>query len=91
MCCDHSAPPARGLPFLGHSWGLNTSFVDAQICAKGFGLATFVLQNYQMDPSDSSLFLFCGKSQSQLKALLWEPDGFILLSKQLSNSRCWKS
>ena len=57
------------------------------------GLATLVLQNYQMDPSDSSLFLFCGKSRSQLKALLWEPepDGFILLSKQLSNSRCWKS
>ncbi len=25
------------------------------------GLATLVLQNYQMDPSDSSLFLFCGK------------------------------
>ena len=55
------------------------------------GLAALVQQNYQMDPTDSSLFLFCGKSQSQLKALLWEPDGFILLSKQLSNSRCWKS
>ena len=65
-----------------------TSFVDAQICAKGSGgLAALVQQNYQMDPTDSSLFLFCGKSQSQLKALLWEPDGFILLSKQLSNGR----
>ena len=68
-----------------------TSFVDAQICAKGSGLATLVQQNYQMDPTDSSLSLFCGKSRSQLKALLWEPDGFILLSKQLSNSRYWKS
>ena len=55
------------------------------------GLAALVQQNYQMDPTDSSLFLFCGKSRSQLKALLWEPDGFILLSKQLSNSRYWKS
>lgn len=54
-------------------------------------LAALVQQNYQMDPTDSSLFLFCGKSRSQLKALLWEPDGFILLSKQLSNSRYWKS
>lgn len=52
------------------------------------GLAALVQQNYQMDPTDSSLFLFCGKSRSQLKALLWEPDGFILLSKQLSNGRC---
>ena len=54
-------------------------------------LAALVQQNYQMDPTDSSLSLFCGKSRSQLKALLWEPDGFILLSKQLSNSRYWKS
>lgn len=51
------------------------------------GLAALVQQNYQMDPTDSSLFLFCGKSRSQPKALLWEPDGFILLSKQLSNGR----
>ena len=51
------------------------------------GLSALVQQNYQMDPTDSSLFLFCGKSRSQLKALLWEPDGFILLSKQLSNGR----
>ena len=51
------------------------------------GLTALVQQNYQMDPTDSSLFLFCGKSRSQLKALLWEPDGFILLSKQLSNGR----
>lgn len=36
-------------------------------------LAALVQQNYQMDPTDSSLFLFCGKSRSQLKALLWEP------------------
>ena len=55
------------------------------------GLTALVQQNYQMDPTDSSLSLFCGKSRSQLKALLWEPDGFILLSKQLSNSRYWKS
>ena len=51
------------------------------------GLTALVQQNYQMDPTDSSLFLFCGKSRSQLKALLWEPDGFLLLSKQLSNGR----
>ena len=29
------------------------------------GLAALVQQNYQMDPTDSSLFLFCGKSRSQ--------------------------
>ena len=38
------------------------------------GLAALVQQKYQMDPTGSSLFLFCGKSRSQLKALLWEPN-----------------
>ena len=51
------------------------------------GLSALAQQNDQMDPADSSLFLFCGRSRSQLKALLWEPDGFVLLNKQLSNGR----
>ncbi len=35
----------------------------------------------------SSLFLFCGKRCDRLKALLWEPDGFVLLYKRLDNGR----
>ena len=45
------------------------------------GLSALVQQNYQLDSTDSSLFLFCGKGRSQLKALLWEPDGFILFEQ----------
>ena len=87
MCCDHSAPQQ------GDSPSSVTVGAEYIVCGrtdmrKGIrGLAALVQQNYQMDPTDSSLFLFCGKSRSQLKALLWEPDGFILLSKQLSNGR----
>lgn len=84
-------PRSKGLPFLGHSWAEYIVCGRTDIRKGIRGLATLVQQNYQMDPTDSSLFLFCGKSRSQLKALLWEPDGFILLSKQLSNSRYWKS
>ena len=49
------------------------------------GLATLVQQSYHMDPCSSGLFLFCGKHRDRIKALLWEPDGFVLLYKRLSN------
>lgn len=50
-------------------------------------LAPFVQQNFGIDPYSSSLFLFCGKRCDRLKALLWEPDGFVLLYKRLDNGR----
>ena len=42
-------------------------------------LVPFVQQNFGIDPYSSSLFLFCGKRCDRLKALLWEPDGFVWL------------
>lgn len=50
-------------------------------------LVPFVQQNFGIDPYSSSLFLFCGKRCDRLKALLWEPDGFVLLYKRLDNGR----
>lgn len=50
-------------------------------------LVPYVMQNFKMDPYESSLFLFCGKKCDRLKALLWEPDGFVLLYKVLDNGR----
>ncbi|WP_143406924.1 IS66 family insertion sequence element accessory protein TnpB [Faecalibacterium sp. An121] len=39
-----------------------------------------------IDHYPSSLFLFCGKRCDRLKALLWQPDGFVLLYKRLDNA-----
>ena len=50
-------------------------------------LVPFVQQNFGIDPYSGSLFLFCGKRCDRLKALLWEPDGFVLLYKRLDNGR----
>ena len=33
----------------------------------------------------NTLFLFCGKSASKIKGLLWEGDGFLLLYKVFSS------
>ena len=49
------------------------------------GLTAMVQQQFQMDPFNSALFLFCGKRCDRIKALLWEKDGFVLLYKRLEN------
>lgn len=35
----------------------------------------------------NTLFLFCGRSLSKIKGLLWEGDGFLLLYKRVEQGR----
>lgn len=51
------------------------------------GLAAIVQQNFELNPFQKSLFLFCGKRCDRLKALYWEEDGFIILYKRLESGR----
>ena len=51
------------------------------------GLAAIVQQQFKLDPFTPSLFLFCGKHNDRLKALLWEGDGFVLLYKRLESGK----
>lgn len=51
------------------------------------GLAALVQQNFKLDPFTNSLFLFCGRGTSKMKALYWEDDGFVLLYKRLENGK----
>ena len=37
------------------------------------------------DPFRRSPYLFCGRTRSKIKGLLWEGDGFLLLYKRLDN------
>lgn len=51
------------------------------------GLAGLVKFEYGMDPFEENvLFLFCGRQACKLKGLIWEGDGFLLLSKRLEAS-----
>lgn len=48
------------------------------------GLASIVRFQFELDPYDkNTLFLFCGRRNDRIKALLWEGDGFLLMYKRL--------
>ena len=50
------------------------------------GLAAIIRFQFELDPYDrNTLFLFCGRRCDQIKALLWEGDGFLLMYKRLEN------
>ena len=51
------------------------------------GLAAIVSKNFNLDPFEKSLFLFCGRKRDRLKALLWEGDGFLLMYKRLEGGK----
>lgn len=51
------------------------------------GLAALVQQNFKLDPFSNSLFIFCGRGTSKIKALYWEGDGYVLLYKRLENGK----
>ena len=51
------------------------------------GLAAIVQGKLSLDPYSKALFLFCGRDPRKLKGLLWEGDGFLLLSKRLENGK----
>lgn len=47
-------------------------------------LATIIEHKYKASLFvPNTLFLFCGKSASKIKGLLWEGDGFLLLYKRV--------
>ena len=49
-------------------------------------LAAIIEQKYQMKLFvPNTLFLFCGRSASKIKGLLWEGDGFLLLYKRVES------
>ena len=51
-------------------------------------LAAIIERRYHMELfRPNTLFLFCGRSASKIKGLLWEGDGFLLLYKRVESGR----
>ena len=49
------------------------------------GLAGLVQAQFQPDPFQNALFLFCGRRKDRIKGLYREEKGFVLLYKRLEN------
>ena len=71
----------------------NTNFEDIYI-AYGYtdlrfgidGLATTIKEKFDLNPfSNNTIFLFCGRRNDRIKALVWEGDGFLLLYKRVES------
>lgn len=62
-----------------------TSYTDMRKSIDG--LCSIISDTFHMDPNGSALYLFCGKRCDRIKAIMREPDGFILLYKRLDVQR----
>ena len=49
------------------------------------GLAGMVQTQFQLNPFQNALFLFCGRRKDRIKGLYWEGNGFVLLYKRLES------
>lgn len=47
------------------------------------GMAAIVKGNFNLDPFDDALFVFCNKRRDRIKILEWDGDGFWLYFKRL--------
>lgn len=54
-------------------------------CKQQNGLVSLIALKFKLDPhSSASVFLFCNKRHNSLRALRWDGNGFILVTKILS-------
>ena len=51
------------------------------------GLSLIVSEVLELPPFDRSLFVFCNKRRTQLKALYWDETGFALWQKRLEKDK----
>ncbi|MDD4160218.1 MAG: IS66 family insertion sequence element accessory protein TnpB [Synergistaceae bacterium] len=47
------------------------------------GLGVIIQEHYGKEIKENDIFIFCGRRNDRIKALLWEGDGFLLLYKRL--------
>lgn len=54
------------------------------------GLCAIIQDKLKMNPESNCLYLFCGRRCDRIKAILHEPDGFVLFYKRLTGTGSYK-
>ena len=49
------------------------------------GLVSIIQGEFELDPFEDALFLFCGRRKDRIKGILWEGNGFVLLYMRLES------
>ena len=49
------------------------------------GLADVVKEQFELNPYNHALYLFCGTRKDRFKALYWDRSGFVLYYKRFEN------
>ena len=52
------------------------------------GLAAVIRERFDLTPfNEGEVFLFCGRRNDRIKALVWDGDGFLLMYKRLEDGK----
>lgn len=51
------------------------------------GLAAIVEEDFELDPSEGALFVFCNRQRNRVKVLEWDENGFWLHLKRFESGR----
>lgn len=51
------------------------------------GLSAIVEADFDLDPLNGALFVFCNRARTTIKVLEWDGDGFWIYAKSLENTR----
>ncbi|HZW97469.1 MAG TPA: IS66 family insertion sequence element accessory protein TnpB [Bacillota bacterium] len=51
------------------------------------GLSILVKQEFELDPYDRNLYVFCNRRRNRLKILQYDHNGFVLFSKALDKGK----
>lgn len=76
------------LDLSGYEFYIRPNYTDMRIGAQG--LTRIVRCQMNLDPYSKCVFLFCGKNRKTIKAIVWDRNGWITISKKLISGLSFK-
>ena len=65
----------------GYAYYIRPGYTDMR--KQAFGLSQIVQEIMKLKPFSKSVFIFCGRSRKTLKAIVWDKNGWLEITKRL--------